>query len=109
MGQLVNESRVSGFGGKDTVQQELEPQRDLRRSRQRLLCDRKFQMLPGRGPLDGSCPLGTIGTFGDPNTIALRVVDGERILSADLAVAYLERVLHLTGQGTGVRQWSGVA
>jgi hypothetical protein len=54
MRQLVNESPKSGFGRKDAIQQKLEPYRDLRRFWYRLLGDRKFQMLPGCGPLGGA-------------------------------------------------------
>src|SRR6202043_1789034 len=108
MGELVNESAISGFGRKDAIQQKLEPQRDLRRFRYGLLGDRKFQMLPGCRPFDRSRSLRTVSSLGDPHPVALRIFDGQLYLSADLAVTSLERVAHFGGRGKCIRQWRGV-
>src|SRR6266404_6197096 len=108
MGELVNESSIAGFGGKIAIQQEVEPQRNPRRVLRLLLHDCRFQMLPGYGPLDGSRPLRAVRALGDPDAVALRVFDGQRQLSADLAAAHLERVFNPDRQGTCIRYRRGV-
>src|SRR6266478_6103171 len=103
MRKLVNESPVPGLSRKTAIQQKFEPQGNLRRFRHWLLFDRKFQMLPSGGPLDGSCPLRTVAPLGDSHAISLRVFDSQRQLSADLAAAHLERVFNRNRQGTCIR------
>src|SRR5258707_2672194 len=100
MRQLVNESPVPGLSRKTAIQQNFEPQGNLRRSRHRLLFDRKFQVLTTGGPLDGSCPLRTVATLRDSHAISLSGFDSQRQLSADLAAAHPEPGFNLNRQGT---------
>src|SRR5450432_2848656 len=97
MREFVNESSIPGFSRKIAIQQEFEPERDLRRFWWRLLCDCKFQMLASCSPLDGSRPLRTDAMLGDPHAVALRVFDSQCQLPADLAAAHLERVFNPDG------------
>src|ERR1700682_4101983 len=103
MRKLVNESSIPAFSRKAAVQQKIEPQRNLCRFRHPLLCDCRFRMLPGCGPLDGSRSLRTVGTLGDSYAVALRVFDSQCQLSANLAAAHLERVFNPKRQTTCIR------
>jgi hypothetical protein len=59
----------------------------------------------GRDPSNGPQP----GSIWNLRSQRSRCPNRRRSLCGSSFFAYLERVLHLTGQGTGIRQWRGVA